>query len=267
MSAASVLELQRAWQAIQAGQFSDPVGRCGSAQWSPSEPTLPVLGVQVGYAESALALALATQEAPARVVECASGPVCGLAGAAAVELGPCGSDWSRGLRDDVVVDHCRDLMLDATEVPPPVETDRRIDRTVVAVGWDPTHLLGVSCWLTELVRSAPCVVLVTAATLPGLRRLENTISLLGESVCVAAVVGRPVKRWPRTLAGGIGGTTRRLIEVGRLVSVPASPALRVTGITPAPLPQPLLAAANDILRVANRLTSNFTPETEGLRNP
>ena len=73
-------ELQRAWEAVQAGRFRStarpktaghtaaPVSAC---EWFPAETVIPVIGAGGGVGATTLALALATTStAPARVVEC-----------------------------------------------------------------------------------------------------------------------------------------------------------------------------------------------------
>lgn len=256
MSPVTVLELQRAWRAIQTGQFSDAVRhRSEVGGWTPAEPVLPVLGAHGQCGASTVALALATVLAPARVVECASGPSCGLVGAPTTEIGDCGNGWTRGLRADVLVDRCREILLGATEVPLPAEVSHPVSRTVLDVAWDPTQVLSVSSWLSSWLLGSPCVVVVATVSVPSLRRLENTLSVLTEPVCLAAVVGPPLKRWPKTVTGTLGAQTRHLIETQRLVSVPTIASLRLAGITPEPLPKPLLAAAEDILLAAEELSS------------
>lgn len=253
-----MLELQRAWRAIRAGRFSGRVRRqIQVGEWTSAEPVVPVLGVHGQCGASTVALALATVAAPARVAECASGPACGLIGAPTAELGVCGG-WMRGVRADVVVDRSPGIVVDATEVPLPADVDRPVDRTIVDVGWEPTHVLSVSCWLSSLLLTSPCVVLVATVSVPGLRRLENTLDIVTTPACVAAVVGPPPRRWPTSVAGSIGTRTRRLVETRRLVSVPTIGSLRLTGITGDPLPRPLLSAAGDILRIAEDLTPGPT---------
>lgn len=257
MSEVTVPELQRAWRAIQAGQFTDPAGT-RQPEWTPTGPVLPVLGVHGQCGASTVALAVAAEWAPARVVECASGPACGLVGAPTTELGPCGAGWTRGLRGEVVIDHSHEIRLDATEVPLPAGLDRPAGMTVVDVGWDPTHVLSVTSWLSMLVSTSRCVVLVATVSVPSLRRLENTLAVIPASAVVAAVVGPPPKRWPRPVMGSAGAFTRRLIDADRLVTVPAVGSLRLAGVTTDPLPQPVLSAAGLIVRIVDQLSPTST---------
>ena len=72
-------ELQRAWLAVQAGEFR---GRASSRsrvrtehadpRWAPRERVLPVVGCHPQAGASTLAVAIATAAAPARVIECSS---------------------------------------------------------------------------------------------------------------------------------------------------------------------------------------------------
>uniref|UniRef100_UPI00311EBA8D hypothetical protein n=1 Tax=Brooklawnia sp. TaxID=2699740 RepID=UPI00311EBA8D len=233
MTTVSVPELQRAWQALQAGHFAEPP--TGPApEWLPDRPVIPVSGVHGQCGASTVALALTTLLAPARLVECASGPTCGLTAASAKELGPCSQGWTRGLRGDVMIDRSYEIRLDANEVPMPADLDRAVDRTVVDVGWDPTHVLATRSWLSTLLLESGPAVLVAEMSVPGLRRLENTLSLLPDTTAIAAVVGPPVKRWPKQVMGSAGTLTRQLIDEDRLVSIPVVSSLRQAGLTPEP---------------------------------
>lgn len=261
MSAVTVTELQQAWHAIRAGQFSaaptaKTAKRTGEAkQWITAGPVLPVLGVHGHCGASTFALALATQAAPARLIECASGPTCGLVGATGKELGALGVGWTRGTRGEVVIDRSSEIWLDCTEVPTPADLDEDIECSVVDVGWDPTHVLGTDSWLSRLLLAAPAVVLVAQASVPSLRRLENTLELLTEPACLAAVVGPPLKRWPKPVTGSVGPRIRHLIAMNRLAAMPAVRSLQLTGLTPDPLPPPVLTTAAELLRCSKQLSS------------
>jgi Mrp family chromosome partitioning ATPase len=99
----SVPELQRAWRAVQAGQFrhESPLGMAPNAHptfesWAPgsSELVVPVVGCTGGSGASTTALALASAaECPARILECRSGTTSGLAAASTAELGVHASGW------------------------------------------------------------------------------------------------------------------------------------------------------------------------------
>lgn len=264
MTEVTVTELKLAWQAIKSGKFSTaiPATSMGAElpEWLSSERVLPVLGVHGNCGASTMALALATQSAPSRVAECASGPECGLVGASTKELGPAGTGWLRGTRGEVVIDRGNEIWLNASEVPPLADLVQTTNRTIVDIGWDPTHVLSSSSWLASILLSASSIVLVAEVSIPSLRRLENTLGLFTQPVSLAAVIGPPLKRWPRLVLGSLGQRTRELLETQRLVSVPLVDALHVSGVTPEPLPQPVLAAAEEILLIAD--LPLLTPATE-----
>ena len=93
------------------------------------------------------------------------------------------------------------------------------------------------------------MVLVTTATVPGLRRLEGALELLAGTSTCAAVIGPKPKKWPRPVGYSAGPRTRALDAAGRLVDVPADRALAIAGLDATPLPTPLLAAASTLLRL------------------
>ncbi len=97
------------------------------------------------------------------------------------------------------------------------------------------------------------MVLVAGATVPGLRRLESALSLLPLSVAWLLSSGAPAKRWPKRVSGSPGPRTRQLIESGLFVSVPVVDDFQSVGITSESLPQPLLLAAEDLLRLVDQL--------------
>ena len=77
-------------------------------------------------------------------------------------------------------------------------------------------------WVPKLVGSASRVVLVSRLAVPGLRRLEASLGLLGEHRVVAAVVGPPARRWPRSVACTLGPLTRALIGSERFTPTSGS---------------------------------------------
>lgn len=120
MSVVSVGELQRAWHAVTDGQFRRAAGdlpardatrrrRAPVGQdhpvWDPAAPVLPVLGCHGSAGCSTVAVAIATVPAdPVRVVEASPAGSSGLTGFPTAELGPTGTGWVRGHRDQVVLD-------------------------------------------------------------------------------------------------------------------------------------------------------------------
>lgn len=251
---ATVEELKRAWQAVEAGHFRTGRNRFTAAQdWAApaGEPVLPVVGAHGNAGASTLALALATAAAPARVVECASAARCGLVAAPTAELGDYDGTWSRGTRGDVLIERLTGVLLDPCEVPPPSLPDRASRLTVVDVGWDPARMLAATSWLSKVLLQAPAFVVIAAATVPGLRHLENTLALLPGVDCVAAILGPTRRKWPKVLCHTFGPLTRAADRGHRLLTVPFVPALQVAGVDTSPLPVSLLEAADEILRVAH----------------
>jgi hypothetical protein len=251
MTATTVVELQRAWRALQAGVFTNPPPNddatdAQARKWVPeaAERVLPVVGATRGTGATVLALALATVAAPARVVECTGLVTAGLVAAPTAELGVRGP-WVRGSREDVIIERLQDTWTDPTRVPFPPLLDRISRLTVLDVSWDPTLLLSTPTWLTQMLADAPTVVVIGTATVPGLRRLENVMGLLGAARCVATVLGPPVRRWPRTLA--LGTQLKGLASVGRLLELPVVSRLQLAGIDADDLPASLLTAAQRVL--------------------
>ena len=233
----SVSELQAAWHAVQAGQFRTPTPRsidtrtvatAGQCSWQPPDPVYPVIGAHRGAGSTLVALAIATAHGePAHLVECAPTVGSGLVAAGTAELGTVGP-WSRGTRGHVVLDR----LITAHEVlptpePPPGETTL----TVLDVARDLTHLIEGHDWAAEQVRSADVVALTAAATVPGMRQLEAAILWLGPNRVRVAVIGPPVRRWPRPVARAAGPLTRALLDQGEVVAVPHLKALAVGGIS------------------------------------
>lgn len=254
MTETTVVELQRAWRALRAGVFADPPPSDAAAHlvprvWvpEPAERVLPVVGATRGAGATVLALALATVAAPARVVECTGLVTAGLVAAPTAELGVRGG-WVRGSRTDVIIERLQDIWTDPTRVPFPPLLDRISRLTVLDVSWDPTLLIATPTWLTHVLADAPAVVVVGTATVPGLRRLENTVDALGFARCVATILGPPIRRWPRTLA--LGTHLKGLAAASRLLELPVVPRLQLAGVDADGLPASLLAAAQRVLAAA-----------------
>jgi hypothetical protein len=261
-AAVSVDELKRAWSAVQAGRFRTRTGvtrdlrehslpRAGT-EWEPApgERVLPVIGCAGSCGASTISLALAGAAAfPARVVECSSVTASGLAAASTAELGPHESGWTRGTRDGLLLERASNVLVSVEEVPTPSVPDRIIGLTVLDVGWEIGQVLTTPVWLGEQVRGADLVILVTTATVPGLRRLEGALELLTGTRTCAAVIGPERKKWPRPVGYSAGPRTRALEAAGRLVDLPKDRALAIAGLDATPLPTPLLDAAAALLRL------------------
>jgi hypothetical protein len=274
-AAVSVNELKAAWNAVQAGWFRtgtgstrdlrEPASPSTGNQWEPGqgEQVLPVIGCAGSCGASTISLALAGVAAmPARVVECSSVTASGLAAASTAELGLHESGWTRGTRDGVLLERASNVLVSIQEVLMPSVPDRNIALTVLDIGWEIGQVLTTPGWLGEQVRSADLVVLVTTATVPGLRRLESALDLLAGTSTCAAVIGPKPKKWPRPVGYSAGPRTRAHAAAGRLVDVPEDRALAITGLDPTPLPASLLQAAATLLRLlpdAGTTTKEDTP--------
>ncbi|WP_300079633.1 hypothetical protein [Propioniciclava sp.] len=241
-------ELREAWRAIEAGEFthgprSAPTARGAATVWTPAPGArvVAVVGCAGGVGASTVALALATAtEASARVVECCSPLASGFSAAANAELGTEGP-WRRGNRGDVMLE--RPITDDATV---PVPTESAVEWTFVDTSW--TTLSGAGAgWLGSVLRTLDDVVLVTNATVPGVRRLESCAELLGRDA-LGVVVGPTAKRWPRPVKVAAAGIPARV----RLADFPLDSRLQVTGLTPDPLPAPLLKAAQNVLALLRK---------------
>lgn len=248
MTAHSVAELRDAWRAIEAGEFAQGPRSASAAPraatvWTPapSERVVAVVGCAGGVGASTVALALATATGvPARVVECCPPLASGFSAAANAELGTEGP-WRRGSRGDVLLE--RPITGDATV---PVPAASAAEWTFVDTNW--TTVSGSRTgWPESLVNTLDDIVLVTNATVPGLRRLESCAELLGRDA-LGVVVGPTAKRWPRSVKVAAAGIPARV----HLADFPLDPRLQVTGLTPDPLPAPLLKAAQNVLALLRK---------------
>jgi len=253
-------ELQRAIRALDAGEFRRrPSVRTSATRtlmatevgqaWTPgpAELVVPVLGCAGQDGATTLALAIAGAAAvPARVVECAAAPLSGLAVASDAELGPVGDAWQRGRRGGVSLERRTQLSGQRSEPPLPSPAAEGPTVTILDAGvlWPAVHAHG---WVAQLVAAAPRLVLICRLSVPGMRRLETALDLLGEDRVIGAVVGPPHRRWPRSVACTLGPLTRSLIRSERLVSVREDRRLALFGLTSTDLPRPVMAAGQDLL--------------------
>ena len=248
MTAHTVAELREAWRAIEAGEFahgprSIPAARGAATVWTPApgERVVAVVGCSGGVGASTLALALATAAGvPARVVECGPPMASGFSAAANAELGTEGP-WRRGSRGAVLLE--RPITSDATV---PVPTESSVEWTVVDTNWTTVSGTGAG-WLGSVLRPFDDVVLVSKATVPGVRRLESCAELLGRDA-FGVVVGPTIKRWPRPVRIAAAG----IPALVHLADCPLDSRLQVTGLTPDPLPAPLLKAAQNVLALLRK---------------
>lgn len=254
----SVSELQRAWAAVAEGEFrldrtTRRLAGSPSMRWKPEEDVVVVAGAagRVGATTTALAIATACRQ-ESRVIECAPMHASGLANATSAELGVTTSGWRRGSRDHVLIERVTATLAGPSEVPLPTVTDRTV--TVLDVGWDLTTALADDSWLASTVFSAP-LVLVTTATVPGLRALDHALHLAAGSGTVWCVItGLNPKRWPKPVQVSITPAIDAVIDEGRLITTPHSEGISVTGLTPDPLPPELMAACQPILEQMREAT-------------
>jgi hypothetical protein len=257
--AVSVAELQRAWHAVKSGQFRPVVqGESPTAQsprggtvssWTPGrdEWVLPVVRCAGAYGATTFALALATAaNTDARVVECSSATTSGLAAASTAELGAHPSGWVQGSRGDVLLQRTGVALASLHDVPSPMRAEKST-LTVLDAGWELGQVLNTPSWLAVQLSQAAAVIVVTCATVPGLRHLEGALALLDGTPTVVAVVGPPRKRWPKPVEHTAGALTRAADQAGRLVVIPWDPRLAVAGLDSTPLPGTLLDAAAAVL--------------------
>lgn len=272
-----VEELKRAWAAVEAGDFRAYTTKSAATMkapnsirraaaifdpWQPgrTEVVVPVLGC--GGSTGATTLAVAIAEASgvhARVVECVSVTSSGLAAAATAELGCFEGTWSRGTRDQVLLERVAEVLMTADEIPHPSTPDRPIELTVLDIGWELGQVLTTPGWLGDIVRRADQLVLATTATVPGMRRLEVALDLLDSARLCAAVRGPRRKKWPKSVEYTAGPSIRELDQRGLLFEIPHDAALAVNGLTGVALPNPLLSAAHHLVQHLLGDTTKGTP--------
>ncbi|USQ77791.1 hypothetical protein [Ornithinimicrobium cryptoxanthini] len=268
MSVVSVDELQRAWRAVQDGQFRPgaPDHRPTRARararaskgdtcpnWLPTAGVLPVLGCHGSAGATTLAVAVATVLArPVRVVEASSAGASGLAGFATAEMGGTGTGWLRGRRDDLVLDRLEDgyASLRDLPLPDPDPTEGSPSLNILDVGWAVETLAMSPGWVRSTVLGARDLLLVTTATVPGLRRLEGALHELDTSSVrlVVAVQGPKRRRWPREVTHCVRSRTATVLDEA-LVEIAHDPAMAIRGLDTSPLPGALLSAAATITQL------------------
>lgn len=248
----SVDELQRAWAAIRSGWFRDtrPTRQAplGAVVWQPTESTIVVAGAAARTGTTTVALAIATAAARrVRVVECCDPARSGLTAASTAELGTvAGGTWRQARRDHVLIER---LVPSATGLPGPAGTE--VDASVVDAG--PIGACAVGCapddgtWLDALLIEVPTVI-VTVATVPGIRALNVAVEGLGSRADVwCAVMGPRRKKWPAQVVYEMSPAVAAIEQAGRLVVVPEHRDLAVNGLTADSLPPDVVAAGGLIL--------------------
>lgn len=259
MTVVSTDELRRAWHAVQAGQFRAVPGQRRAVgthpgdkktSWTPPAPIVPVLGCHGSAGATTVAVAVATALEPlvVRVVEAAPAGASGLAGFATAELGPTGTGWLRGHRSHIVIDRIEGDPATPDHLPvPDADTPEQPKVNLLDVSWPAHTALGYPGWLQDALEDAEHLVLVTTATVPGLRRLELLLHDLraDPAALTVAVHGPRRRRWPREVSHCVGPLTQTLLQEA-LVEVPVDHGLAVRGLDTSPLPATVLAAAAQI---------------------
>jgi hypothetical protein len=247
----AVDELTRAYRAALNGEFRTGTRRPGVASsgvsgWSPApaERVIPVVGCLGGSGTSTVALGLATAAVDARVVECCTVAASGLAAASSVELGTTADGWVQGARDTVLIERRGDRVPSIAACPAPTAGTKPF--SILDCSWDVDLLVTDSGWLGTAVRTASVVVVVTRPSVPGLRRMEATLGLLGAERVHAVLVGVE-RRWPRQVEQGLGQSSRELRAAGRWIGLPSDSVLAVNGLTPEPLPGPIVQGCSALL--------------------
>lgn len=249
----SVDELASAYKAAAAGAFrhgrpsaaGDVPGVAGQFMPLKSERVVLVCGALPAAGTSTMALALAGEVAGvARVVECCTPSASGLAGASSAELGEVAGGWVRSERDGVRLERTGARVVSPDALPVPVEAEIA-GWTFLDCSWDLDALLAGGGWLAGQAARVPTVV-VTRATVPGMRRLDTAVGLLGAHRVVAVLVGAG-RRWPRPVEQSASLAVRRLRSDERLFVVPADASLALNGLTPDPLPAAVQAAGANVL--------------------
>jgi hypothetical protein len=266
-------EIKRAWHALRAGEFALDASACqmGSrrrgrsrTEWeqAPGETTLAVVGCagSVGASTIALAAALAAPT-PVRVVECCSVTASGLAAASNAELGLHPTGWRRGKRDHVLLERPSEVMAGPGEVPVPTVGPHDGQLTILDVGWEVGQLLATKCWLTAATLTADRLVLVTSATVPGMRRLEGALDLLtahGRAADIwIAVRGARRRKWQRVVERSAGPGVRRALAGDHSVEIPDDSDLAILGLDSREIPAPLISAAGQLLDLSPDPTADL----------
>lgn len=230
-----------------------------ATDWTPQpgERVLAVIGSSGSSGASTVALAVAlSATVPARVVECCSASASGLAAATTAELGLHPTGWRQGRREQVLIERVSEVLAGVDEVPAPTTfepgTDNGADQssrlTVLDVGWEVGQLTTTDSWVSDSVARADQLLLVTTATVPGIRRLEGALELLAHHTGVhadriwIAVLGPRRKKWPRGLQHAGGPHTRRALTSDRVLEIPENRGLAIHGLDSRPVPPALLAA-------------------------
>ncbi len=202
-----------------------------------------VVGAIRGAGTSVVGLALATCAGESRVVECCTVTSSSLAAASTAEMGQTGDGWVRGTRGEVIIERRGDRVPNLEAMPVPAQPSRPF--TVLDCSTDIDLLLSSGGWLGAVARTLPVVAVVSLPTIPGLRRLEVAIDLVGRDRAHAILIGP--SRWPKQLEQYLGPHTRALRANGRLTTLPHDPRLAFNGASAEPLPESLVTGIAPLL--------------------
>lgn len=246
--AVSVDELQRAWTAVESGQFRSGGSRRRelSRTWSPREDVVAVMGATGRVGASTVALTMAeASSGSVRVVECAPMHASGLAFASTAELGETDGSWRGGTRGRVLLERAAREHSRIGDIAVPSETERAL--TILDVGRDPSAVLDTDTWLAEALTTLPLVV-VTAATVPGLRALDQVLQRIARPAATwCVVIGPSLRKWPKPLRLSATERIRESLSASRLVTVPTESSLGLSGLTADPIPGRVLAACGPLV--------------------
>lgn len=239
LAGVSLRELRDAWDALERGAFAAP-----RIDWSAARVDVAVVGAHSASGATTLAVAIADAHGHGHVLELASPARSGLVAAGRAEYGEITPGWRRTERDHVVLDYLAGAAAHIP-APAPVSGDALliVDLAALATAGDGAH--GTAA---EVLDRAGAVVLTATATVPGMRGLQVALDRVPDPA-VIAVTGPPRKRWHPAVTAACPAAALDLAGQGRLLILPPHPGLAVTGLTPDPLPAPLLAAAHDLLRL------------------
>ena len=197
---------------------------------------ITVLAAHSGAGSSTVALAVADAAAAAgqvvHLMESAHPARSGLVAASSSELGldPTGT-WRRGLRGQVTIDRRAG---EATPAGWPDTVESSSPTTVVDLGLPSVGNM------TRLAANGGRCILVSRATIPGVRLAEQALDALADVAVVVAVLG--ASRWPGEVTSSLGPRLRRLRADGQVVTVPIERHIEVTGPTNSALPKSVLAS-------------------------
>ncbi len=238
----TVTELRRAWVSLQEGDFRGPQP---AKSWDPEGVEVTVVaGCMGSVGASTVALAMAAVAGATRIVECAGATASGLAGAGEAELGSDDSEWTAATRGEVLIERLCQVQRGPGSVPLPRKTHH--PSMVLDLSWELGQTLVTPGWLRQFIQSHPPIVLVTCATIPGIRRLDRALELLGPGPIVAAVLGPEPKKWPSQVMGEMQKRSRGLFESGQIINIPVNQKLAINGLDSAALPLELLTSAEQI---------------------